>query len=115
MIDDGEHNEDNETIIVLQVKLDQNNMIRRDSEVFGYTQERDEETNSYQKYTFILDVESSEAVMGKMNYGGWDNETDNRLNIHEKEIKTNELFTWFESLESKSEQVIYRINHLTST
>jgi len=84
MIDDGEHNADKNTVIVLQVKLDENNRIMRNSQVFGYSQEWDEETNQYLKYTFILDAEISKVIIGKMNYGGWAINADNRLNIHEK-------------------------------
>ena len=113
MIDDGEHNSDENTVIVLQVKLDEYNRINSNSQVFGYTQEWSEDSNSYLKYTFILDFEQAKAVQGKMNYCGWDNKTDNRLNIHKKEIKENELFTWFESLEEDGEQVVYKIDRVS--
>lgn len=114
MIDDGEHNPDKDTFIVLQVKLDENHQVNPKAQAFGYTREWDEESGAYSKYPFILDYRSQSRIAGKMNYGGWDTESDNHLNIYDKAIKENELFTWFEDLESTSEQVIYRIDKVST-
>ena len=114
MIDDGEHTPDKDTVIVLQVKLDEKNQIDPKVQSFGYTREWDEESDKYFKYPFILCYQNQTKISGKMDYCGWDIESDNRLNIYDKTINEDELFTWFDSLSSMSEQVVYQINKVTA-
>ncbi len=108
MIDDGSHQADKETSIVIHAKLNNEGSLDSEMEAFGYAKAWDEESG-YQKYPFILKHEQGKKQSGKFDFAGWDNETDDRTNIFLKTIKEGETFTYFEMTEGEAETV-YRID-----
>ena len=77
MIDDGSHQADKNTSIVIHAKLNNEGSLDSEMEAFGYSKAWDEESG-YQKYPFILKYEQSREQSGKFDFAGWDSETDDR-------------------------------------
>lgn len=113
LIDDGEHQSDDKCHLVINVKINKNKKIEQNIEFFGYQRDWDEDSGTYLKYPFILEFAKREKVTGKINYGGWDNKSDNRINIFNKEIKINETYTFFEFADGVEREYIYRITNVS--
>jgi hypothetical protein len=61
----------------------------------------------------MLEFDKRKKITGKINYGGWDNESDNRLNIFDKKIKRNETYTFFEFVDGIRREYVYLITNVT--
>jgi len=107
MIDDGDHQPDEKTTIIIHAKLDEEEKIDSQMEAFGYSNAWDGEVG-YQKYPFILKYQGNQKITGKFDFAGWDSETDDRTNLYDKTIKKGETFTYFE-VSAGGTETVYRI------
>jgi hypothetical protein len=107
MIDDGDHQPDSKTTIVIHAKLTDEGKLDSQMEAFGYSNAWDEEVG-YQKYPFMLKHQGNRKQTGKFDFAGWDSETDHRTNLFEKTIRKGETFTYFE-VSSGGAETVYRI------
>ena len=56
LIDDGEHQSDDKCHLVINVKINKNKKIEQNIEFFGYQRDWDEDSGTYLKYPFILEL-----------------------------------------------------------
>lgn len=109
MIDDGEHNEDPKSKLVFHLRIDSEGEPILGPEAFGYNECWGEGDSSYKKYPFILKCDRKQEIPYQLDYAGWDEESDDRVNLHLKRIREGEFFTLFELSERPVLESIYRI------
>ncbi|MCI5210389.1 MAG: hypothetical protein D3910_16735 [Candidatus Electrothrix sp. ATG2] len=108
MIDDGDHQADKQETIVVMTRLHDDYRIDRSIQGFGYVQEYTEESDSYVKYPFIFDAQNR-GQRASLNYEGWDPDSITEINILDKKVREEEVFTLFVD----REEYVYRIDHVT--
>ncbi len=113
MTENQDYDSDPQSKIVLQVVLTSENRINTEIQSFGYNTCWTGHGTTYKKYPFILQVDTDALAPFRLDYGGHDEKSEDRLNLQSKTIKAGEMFTYYECRDGERSEYIYQITGVT--
>ena len=107
MVEDLDNYADPKSIIVLNVILNRANYIKTEIQSFGYNKCWTENRKTYKEYPFILKLDGLSSGWGRLDYGGFDEDADDQINLIHQPIRRNTEFTLCEHGDGKDARYTY--------
>ncbi len=112
MTEDQNYDEDPQSIIVLYVALGPDNRLNTKIQSIGYNRCWTENGRVYKRYPFILDLNGVPPEWGRLDYGGFDEDSDDRINLIGRSISCDTEFTFSERRDGEETQYTYVVKRV---